>query len=272
MLTQAAQLGEGNTKSSPRARNWFITWNNPKDDDKIYFDTHIKECAKKAVWQIESGTSKTPHIQAVICYKNARTFKSMRKIMKNNHIEICKDINESINYCSKPEGRIEGPWYHGFPKKIKLINNLKPWQSELENIIKTEADDRSIYWIWESTGNVGKTSFAKYICSNYNALYCTGKSSDLKYLLTSYFENNECNKDDLTCIFDYTRSMEEYISYQGIEEIKNGIFCNTKYETKMIIFNSPHVFIFSNFAPQKNKLSLDRWKIGKIIDENIIWK
>ena len=37
---------------------------------------------------------------------------------------------------------------------------------------------------------------------------------------------------------DFTRDVEEYVSYQAIEAIKNGIFYNTKYESKMITYNT----------------------------------
>jgi RNA helicase. len=171
----------------------------------------------------------------------------MKNIFKTAHIEKCIDPDRAMEYCQKEATRKPGtkPRLHGFPKPLKLISDLRPWQKDVENIIKTEADDRSIYWIWETEGNVGKTAFAKYICSKYNALYCAGKSKDIKFLITQYFEQDETNKDDLTCIFDYTRSMEEYISYESIESIKNGIFTSTKYETKMVLFNSPHIFIFA---------------------------
>jgi hypothetical protein len=39
----------------------------------------------------------------------------------------------------------------------------------------------------------------------------------------------------------------------------------------MKLFNSPHLIVFSNFYPEKDKLSDDRWKIGEIIDNKIIW-
>ena len=64
---------------------------------------------------------------------------------------------------------------------------------------------------------------------------------------------------------DFTRDVEEYVSYQAIEAIKNGIFYNTKYESKMITYNSPHVIIFANFFPDITKLSSDRWVIRELV-------
>lgn len=271
-LTQADTTGEGNTKSSPakvninyRARKWVLTINNYNEID-IDTMTQSSLRSKKCVWQEEIGESGTPHLQVYIEYKNPRYFKGMKKVFPTAHIEKCIDPERAIEYCQKVDTRIPGtyPRLHGFPKKLKLITELRPWQTEIENIIKQEADDRKIFWIWENEGNVGKTAFAKYICKNYNALYCAGKSTDIKYLIVQYFEQDECNKDDLVCIFDYTRSMENFISYEAIESIKNGIFTSTKYETKMVLFNSPHIFIFANFYPDVSKLSKDRWIIKEI--------
>jgi hypothetical protein len=60
-------------------------------------------------------------------------------------------------------------------------------------------------------------------------------------------------------LLDIPRSLEEYVSYQGIEEIKNGMFFNTHYEAKMVCYDSPHVVVFANFEPDLSKLSRDRW-------------
>lgn len=76
----------------------------------------------------------------------------------------------------------------------------------------------------------------------------------MKYGVTAWLEEHK-----LEVIFlDYTRSLENYISYEGLEQIKNGIFFNTKYESKMVTYPTPHVICFANFLPQKkNCLKID---------------
>lgn len=66
-------------------------------------------------------------------------------------------------------------------------------------------------------------------------------------------------------IFDYTRSQEEYISYEALEAVKNGIFYNNKYESGMVVYNTPHVIVLSNFRPDLSKLSADRWRIKEVV-------
>jgi len=43
------------------------------------------------------------------------------------------------------------------------------------------------------------------------------------------------------------------INYTGIEEIKNGLFASSKFESKMYVGNRPHVVIFANAAPEPVK-------------------
>jgi hypothetical protein len=44
------------------------------------------------------------------------------------------------------------------------------------------------------------------------------------------------------------------------------MICNTKYETGVKVFNSPHIFVFANFPPDKpDELSNDRWIIKELL-------
>lgn len=58
--------------------------------------------------------------------------------------------------------------------------------------------------------------------------------------------------------------MENYVSYEAIESVKDGIFFSGKYESGMTIFNQPHIICFANFAPDIGKMSSDRWKIFEL--------
>lgn len=263
-FAQVAQRGVGNTKQPPRYRNWFITINNPNEDDRNALLHKIYSLAQVFAAQLEEGESRTPHFQAAFEFKSGKSFETIKKILPRAKIMKTNNRKAAIVYCTKPEGRLEGPWTKGLPKQIKLIETFRPFQSDILKLISDTPDDRTIHWFYDKTGSVGKTSFAKYLCVNYNALYCCGKCSDTKYLIAKHFEKDECNKDDLICIFGFTRTKEDYVSYEAIESVKDGIFTSTKYESTMVVFNSPHVFIFANFKPDKNALSKDRWSIKKI--------
>ena len=56
------------------------------------------------------------------------------------------------------------------------------------------------------------------------------------------------------------------MSYEAFENLKDMIFYSGKYEGGMICGNCPHLFIFSNFHPDCEKMSVDRWNIKEIIN------
>jgi hypothetical protein len=181
------------------------------------------------------------------------------KLPMNPHLEPCKgDEASNTKYCSK-----EGDFFkYGFPKPIKTIIP-RPWQQRILDLTLEEADDRTIHWYWESTGRVGKSVFCKYMVMNHNAAFCYGgKYADLINLI--YMTDMDiCN----TVIFDIPRPDKNKINYSALESIKNGLVCNTKFETGYKAFNSPHVIVFSNYPPDETKMSQDRWKITELTTE-----
>ena len=52
--------------------------------------------------------------------------------------------------------------------------------------------------------------------------------------------------------------------YTCIEYFKNGQYLNTKYNSEMRVFEIPHIIVFSNFSPDENMLSKDRYVIKNI--------
>ena len=86
-----------------------------------------------------------------------------------------------------------------------------------------------------------------FVCSN-------GRTSDICYAY----------KGQSIVIFDLERSTEEKFNYEVLERLKNGVIFSGKYESTTKYFPIPHIFVFSNWDPDKTKLSLDRWDIHKI--------
>ena len=72
----------------------------------------------------------------------------------------------------------------------------------------------------------------------------------------------------VTDIFLFNIPRGQYMdseNYKILESIKDGSAIAGKYNSKKLIFKKPNVLIvFSNKAPNMNKLSKDRWKIFKI--------
>lgn len=271
-----ASAGGGNTSSPPGkdikkgkkqvnpALMWCFTLNNPVlPGDHNIFQNNPK--IDKYVYQLEEGESKTPHFQGFLRFK---TKSRPMSIITNPkiHWEKCKSPEDAIRYCQKPEGRLQGPWMKGIRKERAICSvnesNLRPWQKDIFDFLETEPGDRKIQWLWEDIGNFGKTQFAKFLCMNHDALYLSGKATDMKHAIVQYIETN--GQSPWTIIIDIPRSSLGFVSYTGIEEIRGGIFFSGKYESAQCFFAPPHVIVFANAPPDTDKMSIDRWEITNL--------
>lgn len=135
--------------------------------------------------------------------------------------------------------------------------DLYEWQQDILDIISGEVDDRKIYWYWEAEGNAGKTSLAKHIClTDEQAIYVCGSANHIKYAVAN------CKEPPRIVLWDIPRNGK--VDYGAVEQIKNGIFFSTKYESDMYLFDPPHIICFSNREPVMHAVSLDRWNIVEI--------
>lgn len=257
---------EGNTKSSSvRTRNWFFTIPYEKELNVSKLIQLFKfSGVKKFLFQLESG-EKTGyiHYQGVIGFENQRTFSCVKQMHPTAHWERCKSIKWALEYCSKIDTKIAGPWSEGFGFSYNLglyDLKLKPWQEEIcQTIFNRAPDDRTINWVYDAKGGSGKTTLAKYICSQMENVICVqGKCTDIKHAINCLVQKGNTPR---AVIFIFPRSVEEYVSYDAIECVKDGLFFSGKYDSGMCIFPNPHVYIFANFPPQMDKLTSDRWKI-----------
>jgi len=274
ILTQSdTALGNTSTRAV-RGRVWCFTLNNTDDTINTHVRGVLENEAKKFIFQEEIGEQKTPHLQGFIQFTNARSFDSVKQLLGHNvHIEKCKDINASIQYCRKKETRVKGPWAKGINIPRDLIDPLEGKQLyniqlHMSSLLNDNPDDRKVHWVYDPEGKAGKTSFAKSHCirNPTTSLFVSGKAKDIKYAIIKFMEDPS---NELKTVFiGLPRTIENYVSYDAIESIKDGIFFSSKYESGMCIFNSPHVMILSNFPPQKSKLSKDRWNIVDVREFN----
>lgn len=239
------------------AIRWCFTLNNYENIDISSIVLCFSNKCKFAIVGKEVGDSGTPHLQGYCEFKTKCRPKGL--LSERIHWEKAKGNRDAnVDYCSKDNNIV---YSLGMPKPIKIISELYGWQSAIERLALTEPDDRSIYWYWDMDGNIGKSAFIKYMIVKHKVLFCCGgKYSDIMNLVFNQ------NMDDCNCvIFDIPRANKGCISYSALESIKNGMVCNTKYETGVKVFNSPHVFIFANFPPDdETQLSGDRWKITEL--------
>lgn len=267
----------GNTKSkSPKkrqssAKRWCFTLNNWTQEEYDSIVAFCKNGSNVSSFIIgkEIGKEGTPHLQGYMELVVKKRLEENKELNKRISWRIAKGTRQQNGvYCSKDGDYIKSPNLQ-IPKPLKLIKeeNFYQWQKDIIEIVKQEPDDRTIYWLWCDEGKSGKTSFSKYLSATYGAIPIDGKKNDILYC-SAVFESE-------IYIFDFERTQEEFISYGGIEKIKNGYYMCAKYESKPIIRNNPHIFCFANFYPDISALSTDRWKIYELTKHNknnkIVW-
>lgn len=258
--------------SDTKYRYFAFTINNPTQSAEETMEDFKKRGAKQMVFQLEVGEKGTPHYQGMVGFANPRYEKAVSKEFKM----WCKALPDAIDrvkykqYCQKERTKEAGPWGFGYKEfkveqndwATKFITELRPWQQECLNKLLEEPDNRTIHWYWEKTGNVGKTVFAKYLCGKHNALVVGGRAEDMKCAIARMKKDEK--PAPRICIMLLARQSENKCSYKGLEEVKDGLFFSPKYESDMVVMDSPHVIVFANFPPQMELLSADRWNIVEI--------
>jgi hypothetical protein len=186
--------------------------------------------------------------------------------LKGGHFETLKDVDDVSNYCNKEEthdGVFRVAWGFPPPKYVEEIDELYPWELEVIELLKTTADKRTIHWYWEPKGCAGKTTFEKYLFTHHdNYVVLSGKGADMKNGIVMY---EKVNKRLPECVLiNIPRSSMNYVSYTGLEEIKDMFFFSGKYEGGMVCGPCPHVFVFANEEPSYEAMSGDRFVVHKI--------
>ena len=103
------------------ARRWCFTINNPTAaDDPAMWD--VSYCK----WQKEQGAEGTEHYQGYVELAKAGRLSALKKINDRAHWEKCNGTQEqNIAYCSKEEGRLDGPWEKGEKKQQGKRSDLE---------------------------------------------------------------------------------------------------------------------------------------------------
>lgn len=283
-------------KANFRFRNWKWTMNFKWRDEKQYTKEDAKRVAQQAAdliksrlepqkrtlkwaFQIEEGKDGVIHIQGFIGGPNAMWRNSVLSTLTcfsvKPWLKTCNgNPTAYIRYCMKEDTRVAGPWKNGvdMPVQPAHITDVKDplelvapyaWQSSILSKLAEEPDDRTVIWVRDAQGGAGKTALCKHLVLKHNALMVGGRVQDATYALAQYKEQKKPMPKIV--IFNFTRSQEQSVSYQAIEAIKDGLFFSGKYESGMVCMDPPHLVCFANFAPEMNRLSIDRWKLFNII-------
>lgn len=178
----------------------------------------------------------------------------MEKIKNNeSDFEICEDDPLLFKDNMKFINVYRNLWQEELNKKLlkakfekfELNEDQNHWFEELKC-----QNNREVFWVCDKKGGLGKSTFASWMIANHNAIcFTNGKTADIAYTYNS----------EKYIIFDFSRSLEDRVNYDVIEQLKNGRIFSKKYKSKIKIFDVPKIIIMANFPPDETKLSADRW-------------
>jgi len=251
----------GNTNPPSRNRKYCLTLNNYDDNE---YNALFTFCSAQDFYIIgkEKGKNETPHLQVYVENKNKISFNVLKAIVPRSHIEIARGTQkDNYEYCSKDGDFKSNIIIKKDVKKAPWVDyELSLWEGDILTKIDNIPDYRTIVWVYDADGNKGKTRFCNYLLRKFNGIYFTGgKNSDIISQILLYNKNN----GDIPglFLFDLPRSNEGKISYNALEQIKNGMVNSGKYEGGFLQFDVPHVIVMSNFEPDYEALSQDRWNV-----------
>lgn len=251
-----------------RFRFWAFTFNNYEEDEHEYRKRLKSRCSMFHFGHEICPTTGTPHLQGFLHVRKGlgtkgQGFKlSEMKSFFGDKVSF-RPCWASEKHNMKYTGKGTDIIYYG-PTRLTVISALEPWQTQLCEILDEEPDDRTIHWIYNTNGLAGKTVFCKWIYEKYDAIIIAkGEYNDIAQILAGAIKYGRNLNDKTIIAFNYGKAASG-ISYLGLESLKDGLMTSPKYESQTIVFNCPHVVVFSNKLPRITKLSFDRWRIWQL--------
>lgn len=114
---------------------------------------------------------------------------------------------------------------------------------------------RQVNWIADSKSGSGKSTLAKWMIENLGFMKIEKQAIRDQDFAYSY-------SGEPGVVFDLPMQTNmEMVNYGLFEKINNGCVFSSKYQSKPLYFPRPHVFVFSNSVPIREKLSESRWNV-----------
>jgi len=255
-------------KQAPNRKNHFFTYYYKDSAEFPNILAELKRLAYKGKVQSEiCPTTKKQHLQGMVwCKTKCRD--TQFKSIKGAHFEKIADEDDTANYCNKDEshdGLFRACWGFPEPSYVEEIEELYEWEKDILTLLDTVPDKRTLHWFWEPNGCAGKTTFQKYIYTHReDVVVLSGKAADMKNGIVNYLETNK--KTPRIVLINIPKCSASFVSYTGLEEIKDMFFFSGKYEGGMMCGPCPHVLIFANEAPDASKMTEGRFVTKRLND------
>lgn len=136
---------------------------------------------------------------------------------------------------------------------------MKEWHRFLIFMVTQPVHFRKFYWVFDSVGNTGKSLLAKYFFGSCGAFCATeGTYANLMFA----YGSAGCPR---LVIMDIPRGGKVGDPH-CIEDWKNGMAFSSKYKSQSLVFEPPHIIVFSNEPLGGGVFSEDRPVIITIRD------
>ena len=275
------------SKRQTGSHRWCFTWNNyPEDWADVIRERvdAVKVRFPLLKWiggEEVAPTTGTKHIQGYMEFTPSGP--DAKRVRPVSALGLPKEVHwgdkngkpcrgsrqDNINYCSKECGNLVSTFK--IPKSL-WVPEIRGWQLEAAELLKVDPllDTRSIHWFWEPNGNMGKSSFARWAIASHalkgtpeEIVLVGGKAADMKHAIAGHKE--KYGEYPTKIIVDIPRESLQYVSYAGLEEVRNGLFFSGKYESGMVLMNPPTMLVLANSPPEEGKWSQDRIKQHKLV-------
>jgi hypothetical protein len=286
------------TKDDLKYKNWVFTWN-AENDGTIISTENLRvifsDYAETYCFQAEEVSRL--HYQGMFTLNVRKRFKTVLNDIqrKLDSLSLTIDtksltidrmhgtIEEAIEYCTKTDSRVEGPYYSYniqpyIPHDLAVFihtDNLYKWQRDVMQMIFGEhqigfakscliqpADDRTIVVIVDKKGNSGKSKLVKNLCYMFPkqvAKLAFGSSQQLRSAIISAGPRKAYFLDIPKTLGD-SDNIPDIIS--AIEDLKNGFIVSSMYgKYANLMMAPPHIILFTNFEIDTDMMSIDRWKV-----------
>lgn len=141
------------------------------------------------------------------------------------------------------------------PRPTLRDGELRPWQADLYTRLEGEANDRTVEFIVDRDGGLGKSWFCGYVFSKLPdcQLLGPGKRDDIAHAV---------DERSRIFLFNMPRGQMEYLNYGLLEMLKDRMVLSPKYDSQMkILHHTPHVVVLCNEDPDEAKMTEDRYDI-----------
>lgn len=232
-----------------------------------------REIGDRAHLEVARGTS----LQAAQYCKKEGDFEEYGEVPNERQRTDWSDLKKWVlDQPSKPSAKLvaeEYPrFFNSYGRIMEWIDLIYPspplvdpetqprrWQQHLAAELAPEANPRTVHFIIDAEGGCGKSWFCEWWSARNPdkvQILSSGKQTDLFYLID---ESREF------FFFDIPRSQSEYLQYPVLEKLKDRRITSTKYQGRVkVLAKCPHVVVFMNENPDRNKLSRDRYKVWQL--------